>query len=345
MNQIQQIKVEKDQDMLFMSVGLYKMFLSHGEVGLEAMNLYQHLMFTARLQETNQVWANEEYLKHGLKIGERKLKMLKSFLSKKGLIEYVKDRGEDGLVKQVYIKVKFLASLPVVNQLDDQNVNQEDQSTSAEFAPVEETAKEEIIENLDTNISNMSQQPLVQESTRVVDRTGGSPHVRCQETNALNKKVNALIMKEKEQDPEPLSQKISKAKNHYSRLFEARFKTKPVWQEKWTDRIKQDLQTYEPDEWLKCVTLVFSDKIQAIKEFCVVKGAGFGYAVVSSQIPLVFQYTRESANASLPVYKPRPKERASPEELITIGLSDQNGNFSLSDALKNKIQEQNREAV
>ena len=54
-------------DLIFVTRKQYKMFYAHGKVGMEAMYLYLHLMFTAREQETNQVWANENYLKNLLR--------------------------------------------------------------------------------------------------------------------------------------------------------------------------------------------------------------------------------------------------------------------------------------
>jgi len=101
------IRIDKDQDLLICTVGLYKLFMAHGRKGHEALSLYLHLMFTARLQETNQVKANQTYLCKGLNIGKVKLKNLKSLLRKLGLIEYVQKRDLDGRINGQYIRVKI----------------------------------------------------------------------------------------------------------------------------------------------------------------------------------------------------------------------------------------------
>jgi len=74
-----QMRDDKDSDLIFCTVGMYKLFLSQNN-GLEAFQLYMHLMFTARLQETNQVRANNYYLKRGLNWGEAKVKRAKSYI-------------------------------------------------------------------------------------------------------------------------------------------------------------------------------------------------------------------------------------------------------------------------
>ena len=101
---IENISIEKDGDIIFCTVGMYKLFLAND--ALDAFLMYMHLMFTARLQETNQVWANQEYLQKGLGWGRDRVKKAKSMLSKLGLIEYVQhhhdDAGTDGRVAPRY---------------------------------------------------------------------------------------------------------------------------------------------------------------------------------------------------------------------------------------------------
>jgi hypothetical protein len=65
-----EMKVDKNQDIIFMSVGMYKMFMANGTEGLEAKQLYDHLMFTARLQETNLIHASPGYISNGLAWGK-----------------------------------------------------------------------------------------------------------------------------------------------------------------------------------------------------------------------------------------------------------------------------------
>ena len=92
----------------------YRFFLAHGRIGIEALSLYLHLIFTAELQHNNQVWAVDTYLRNGLAIGERKLKQLKAFLKSHGLIAYVQERDpETGRYRpkkeggKVYIRVNY----------------------------------------------------------------------------------------------------------------------------------------------------------------------------------------------------------------------------------------------
>ncbi len=117
------VRIDKDHDLLVCTVGLYKLFVAHGRKGHEALSLYLHLMFTARLQETNQVKANKEYLCRGLGIGKVKLKALKSLLRKLGLIEYMQSRSPDGKLQGQYIKVKLWTRESVQQALTNQRDN------------------------------------------------------------------------------------------------------------------------------------------------------------------------------------------------------------------------------
>ncbi len=106
---ISDVTLNKNDDLIFLTVGMYKLFLSR-QGGRDARDLYLHLMFTARLQETNQVWANKTYLKEGLFLGDARLKRAKALLKKLGLIEYVKERGGRGRLSKVYIRLTKLWS-------------------------------------------------------------------------------------------------------------------------------------------------------------------------------------------------------------------------------------------
>jgi hypothetical protein len=100
------LPTDKDSDVLFCTVKTYKLFLAHGRLGMEALALYMHLIFTARLQGTNRIRATDKYLMNGLQVGEKKLRSLKAFLRISGLIDYVQDRS-DGRIKAYYIQVNF----------------------------------------------------------------------------------------------------------------------------------------------------------------------------------------------------------------------------------------------
>lgn len=105
---IAEIRIDRDQDIIPISVGLYKLFLAGGSTGREAMDLYIHLIFTARLQATQQVRANNTYLARGLGWGIAKVKAAKAWLAEAKIIEYVRPRGDGGQLGQVYIRLQFL---------------------------------------------------------------------------------------------------------------------------------------------------------------------------------------------------------------------------------------------
>ena len=107
---LESVRIDKDQDIMPVTVGLYRQFLAHGQIGMEALILYLHLIFTARLQETYQVKADDVYLRNGLHIGVQKLKRLKSLLHELRLIEYVQRRDRFGQMTCRYIRVKFWPS-------------------------------------------------------------------------------------------------------------------------------------------------------------------------------------------------------------------------------------------
>jgi len=91
------IKLDCDDDVIVITVGKYKFFMAHGVEGREAKDLYEHLIFTSRMQYGNKnIKATDNYLKKGLEWGEKKLKRAKAFLSNAGLIEYIRARDEKG---------------------------------------------------------------------------------------------------------------------------------------------------------------------------------------------------------------------------------------------------------
>ena len=117
---IENIRVNKDGDLIFCTVGLYKFFMAHGRPGLQAKQVYDHLMFTARLQETNQVKANLKYLQTGLDLGRDKIKAAKTFLHEHSLIEYVQNRDETGSYREQYIKLNFMPTATSTKKAQEQ---------------------------------------------------------------------------------------------------------------------------------------------------------------------------------------------------------------------------------
>ncbi|OHE63871.1 MAG: hypothetical protein A2001_01535 [Treponema sp. GWC1_61_84] len=106
--EVANIRIDKDQDIIPITVGLYRLFLQAGACGQEAQALYMHLIFTARLQETQQVRANNVYLSRGLGWGLARIKAAKAWLADAGLIQYVRARGEGGKLGEVYIRLAML---------------------------------------------------------------------------------------------------------------------------------------------------------------------------------------------------------------------------------------------
>lgn len=102
---IQDIGIEADGDLIFVTVAKYKLFLSYGNVGLDAYVLYSHLMFTARLQKTNSVKAKDIYLRGGLKWSKDRLLKAKKLLFQLELIKGNQNRQDDGTFGESYIEV------------------------------------------------------------------------------------------------------------------------------------------------------------------------------------------------------------------------------------------------
>lgn len=101
------IGVDVDGDIIFFTVAKYKLFMSYDKVGMDALLLYCHYMFTARLQSTNSVKANNVYVRQGLHWTKERLGKAKTLLSDLGLIAQV--RRIDEKTKKVlgyYVEVK-----------------------------------------------------------------------------------------------------------------------------------------------------------------------------------------------------------------------------------------------
>lgn len=104
------IRIDIDDDQLFITIAKYKLFMSYGKTGMDAFMLYMHLQFTAKLQSTNSVKAKDIYIRQGLKWGSDKLTKAKRLLYDLGLIEKIQRHDEGGKFKESYIKVKTRTS-------------------------------------------------------------------------------------------------------------------------------------------------------------------------------------------------------------------------------------------
>jgi hypothetical protein len=110
------ISIEKAHDIIPISVGLYGMFLANGKDGMNALAVYQHLIYTARLQETNQPWANNVYIGNALPLGQESIRKAKTFLHRKGLIKYVQTRGESGQMGKTFIRICFISPSAILTE-------------------------------------------------------------------------------------------------------------------------------------------------------------------------------------------------------------------------------------
>ncbi len=118
------LQVDENQDSLPpITVGLYRAFMAKGKRGIDAKSVYEHLLFTYRLQRTDKVWATNEYIENGLKMGERRIRIAKSLLAKMNLISTVREKDAKGRITKTYTRLSLLPN-PVT-------------STSAESARVD----------------------------------------------------------------------------------------------------------------------------------------------------------------------------------------------------------------
>ena len=107
-----EIEIAEELNPIVLSVDLYEFFYAHGKEGLEAMNVWLHLVYTARKQATNQVYAKNTYLTKGTILGEKKVRTAKSFLHRHNLIAYVPRRSENGnTIENWYIRVHGVKQL------------------------------------------------------------------------------------------------------------------------------------------------------------------------------------------------------------------------------------------
>lgn len=83
------VHMNSDDELIYMTVGMYEAFQEHGKEGVKARELYFHLLFIAKMQKANRVWADTKCLSCGIGVSEREIKDLKKFLKDKmGLIEF-----------------------------------------------------------------------------------------------------------------------------------------------------------------------------------------------------------------------------------------------------------------
>ena len=109
---VSKIHIEQDDEIIWCFLGNYKFFLNNGKSGFDAYLLYSHLQFTARLQHTNSIKANNAYLCRGLRWNVKRLKKAKSFLRSFGFISYKQLRVDGNRFGETFIVVKTARKPP-----------------------------------------------------------------------------------------------------------------------------------------------------------------------------------------------------------------------------------------
>jgi hypothetical protein len=100
------IGVELDGEIIFVTVAKYKLFMHYGKVGMDALILYMHYMFTARLQYTNSVKANSIYCRSGLGWTKTRFQKAKNLLMELELISNIVRKDDKGKIVGSFIAVK-----------------------------------------------------------------------------------------------------------------------------------------------------------------------------------------------------------------------------------------------
>ncbi len=167
---VYQIRMDCDDEYIGLTVGLYKYFYSQGQLGRDAKALYQHLIFTSKLQYGNpNIQANNTYLKNGMMWGDTKLRRAKAFLRKAGLVTYVQEK-ENGRYCKTFISLsRNLNEVTSDNWKSDkrQIVNQEElPETKPEINEIEEQPENDYAQN-----NKDTKEPVGQFSTDRVERT------------------------------------------------------------------------------------------------------------------------------------------------------------------------------
>ena len=120
-NKFDSIGIDVEGDILFITVAKYKLFLSYGKKGADALMLYLHYMFTARIQATNSVWANNSYIREGLDWSRDRLKDAKKLLIQLELIEQKQEKTTDGTFGKPYVVVKTKTTPFEINKIEDKS--------------------------------------------------------------------------------------------------------------------------------------------------------------------------------------------------------------------------------
>lgn len=100
------VEREVEDELIWITVSKYALFMSYGKVGIDAKSLYEHYQFTALLQRTNSVWALDTYCRQGLDWGRDRYDKAKNLLKDLDLIEEYQEKDGKGRFTKKYVKVK-----------------------------------------------------------------------------------------------------------------------------------------------------------------------------------------------------------------------------------------------
>lgn len=247
------LRVDINQDTLPpITIGLYRAFLAKGKIGKDALAVYQHLLFTYRLQHTNIVRAENVYLMKGLSMSEHRVKKAKTLLRSMELIGTVWRHTAKGRFVNPYLKLNLLPN-PGINL----------QSTKgAKSAPLE-------------NLQSIEGAPIARAAT--ADKCLKKKSKCLEQGTALVRSKTHARAK----NPEYMA---------FLHNFRGLYKEKTGAALPWNygkdgALLKADLKEHGADRLTRAARLFFSgDCPQAVRRFSEGKGAGYSYGVFRSQL-------------------------------------------------------------
>mgnify|MGYP000850623855 FL=1 len=113
---------EDGEDIIFITLNKYKFFMANGKLGRDAKDLYEHYMFTGKIQKTNTVHAVNNFCGSGLTMSKERIVEAKKFLIDSGLIEIVTKRDDLGKITGHYVKV-MCSTNPIARGWKNQTVD------------------------------------------------------------------------------------------------------------------------------------------------------------------------------------------------------------------------------
>ena len=108
---VQEVQIGPGQDLMWTTVSEYEFFMTHDQLGMDALAVRQHLIYTARRQHNNRVRATTTYIVTGTRLSEKRVKAAKAFLLTHEFIKYHQAEPSKGApyMGKMYIEVRFPA--------------------------------------------------------------------------------------------------------------------------------------------------------------------------------------------------------------------------------------------